>query len=43
MQMASEVGGYFGVGISWRDGEALSPLSKARVIPYEMLVSHFQR
>jgi len=41
--MASEVGGYFGVGISWRDGEALSPLSKARIIPYEMLVSHFQR
>lgn len=27
--MASEVVGYFGVGISWRDGEALSPSSKA--------------
>lgn len=30
--MASEVGGYFGGGISWREGEALSPLSNAHVL-----------
>lgn len=32
MQMASEVVGYFGAGIAWRGGEALSPLSKAYIL-----------